>query len=348
MTPLVPLPPHPEDVPWPTGGHGWPTGSTPLPVVELVDDAFTDPALADTYAVVVVQGGRLVAERYAGELEHWDRPNEPVGPGTRLLSWSMAKSVLQAAVGILVGDGRLRTTDRADVPAWDDEGDPRSAITLDHLLPMRDGLDFAEDYVDAERSDVIEMLFGAGEADVAAFAADRALAAPPGERFNYSSGTSNIVSGIVARAVGPGPAYEAFLAERLFEPLGMASAQPRCDGAGTWVASSYLYATARDFARFGLLYLRGGVWDGRRLLPEGWVDEARCPRSADAEGNQYGSHWWVEGGHGGFRAAGHEGQSILVVPGLDLVLVRMGKTPAERDEDLGRWRARVVAAVGTA
>ena len=113
---------------------------------------------------------------------------------------------------------------------------------------MRDGLAFAEDYVDGEVSDTIQMLFGDGQADMAHFAADRPLAAPPGTRFNYSSGTSNIISGIVARTVGPGESYARFLHSRLFGPLGMSSADPEFDEAGTWVASSSLYATARDFA----------------------------------------------------------------------------------------------------
>lgn len=345
--PLRPLPPQPPGVPWPT--RSWPTADVPAGVdlVPLLDEVMDpDGPLATTYAVVVVHGGALVAERYGGAIEHWDRPSEEVGPSTLLLSWSMAKSVLHALVGTLVGEGRLDLDGPADVPEWRAEGDPRSAITLEHLLTMRDGLDFAEEYVDAGASDVIEMLFGSGKADTAAFAAARDLVAAPGSRFNYSSGTTNIVSGIVARAVGPGPAYQRLLQERLLEPLGMTSARATFDDAGTWVASSYLHATARDFARFGSLYLRDGTWEDRRLLPPGWVDHARRQRSTDAEtGNGYGAQWWVAGDeHGSFRTNGYEGQSILVSPGTDLVVVRLGKTPAERYPELKRWRAEVVAA----
>ena len=125
------------------------------------------------------------------------------------------------------------------------------------------------------------MLFGDGRSDMAHFAADRPLAEAPGTRFNYSSATSNIVSGIVARTVGPGEPYARFLHGRLFAPLGMASADPEFDEAGTWAASSFLRATARDFARFGLFYLRDGVWDGVRLLPAGWVDHGRTLVSVD-------------------------------------------------------------------
>ena len=123
---------------------------------------------------------------------------------TPLLSWSVAKSMLHAVVGMLVGDGVLDPAARAGVPGWDSPDDPRRSITLEDLLTMRDGLAFAEDYEDPETSDVIQMLFGRGAEDMASFAADRPLAAPPGSRFAYTTGASMVVSGIVARALGPG------------------------------------------------------------------------------------------------------------------------------------------------
>jgi CubicO group peptidase (beta-lactamase class C family) len=334
-------------VPFP--GADWPRGELPggVDLGPVLDRAFdVRGPLATTLAVVVVHRGRLVLERYQGSLPHFDRPPEPVGPDTPLLSWSMAKSMLHATVGLLVGDGRLDPAAPAAVPEWGAPDDPRAAITLADLLAMRDGLDFAEDYVDGETSDVIAMLFGDGGDDMAHFAADRPLAEAPGTRFNYSSGTSNIVSRLVGDVVGPGPACEDFLAERLFGPIGAASARPTFDDAGTWVASSYVHATARDFARFGLLYLRDGVWDGRRLLPEGWVDTARRPLSVDpADGSLHAMHWWVvDDGRGTFRAAGYEGQSITCCPANDLVVVRLGKTPAERYPDLAAWRESMVAA----
>jgi CubicO group peptidase (beta-lactamase class C family) len=351
VTDLVPLPPQPEGVPWPTAA--WPEAPPP-PGVGVALDALLDAVcddggpLARTHAVVVVQGGAIVAERYQGQLEYFDRPAAPVTPQTRLLSWSMAKSMLHAVVGLLVGDGRLDLDAPAAVPEWSDPEDPRHAITLRHLLAMRDGLDFAEDYVDARVSDVIEMLFGAGREDMAHFAADRPLAAPPGARFHYSSGTSNIISSIVARVVGHGEAYAAYLRARLFAPIGMDSAEPELDPTGTWVASSYVRATARDFARFGLLYLRDGVWDGARLLPEGWVDYGRTVQAVDPEDGPYGAHWWgVQGDAlGTFRASGYEGQSITICPTHDLVVVRLGQTGAAHYPGLTRWRADVVRAFG--
>jgi CubicO group peptidase (beta-lactamase class C family) len=352
MSGLTPLPGQRSGVPWPT--QAWPEGDVPAGVdlAPLLDEVFDDRgALATTFAVLVAQRGRVVAERYHGALEHFDRAPTPVTAETPLLSWSMAKSVLHAVVGLLVGDGRLDLDAPAGVPEWAGTDDPRRAITLRQLLAMRDGLDFVEDYEDDRVSDVIQMLFGDGQSDMAHFAADRPLAAPPGSRFSYSSGTSNVVSGVVARTVGPGEEYARFLHRRLFGPLGMTSAEPEFDEAGTWVASSYLRATARDYARFGLLYLRDGMWDGVRLLPAGWVDYARTWVSEDLEdASPYGAHWWGVAGdtRGTFRAAGYEGQSITLCPPLDLVVVRLGKTPLEREAELGPWRAAVVEAFAAA
>ena len=216
---------------------------------------------------------------------------------------------------------------------------------------MRDGLDFTEEYEDAEASDVIQMLYGTGAADMAAFAADRPLAVPPGTRFNYSSGTTNVISGIVARLVGPGDPYRRLVDDRLFRPLGMSTATATFDDAGTWVASAYVHATARDYARFGLLYLRDGVWDGVRLLPAGWVDYGRTWVSEDPDdASPYGAHWWGVAGDtlGTFRASGYEGQSITLCPALDLMVVRLGKTPHEREPNLIPWRAAMVRAFADA
>jgi CubicO group peptidase (beta-lactamase class C family) len=346
------LPRQPAGVPWPT--DDWPEGEVPkgVELAPLLDQVFDDDGpLSVTFAVLVVHRGKVVAERYHGALEHFDRDPTPVTAETPLLSWSMAKSMLHAVIGLLVGDGRLDLDAPADVPEWADPEDPRHAITLRQLLAMRDGLAFVEDYEDDRVSDVIEMLFGDGRADMAHFAADRPLAAAPGTRFNYSSGTSNIISGIVARLLGPGEPYARFLHGRLFGPLGLRSADPEFDEAGTWAASSYVRATARDYARFGLLYLRDGVWEGTRVLPAGWVDSARTWVSEDPkDGNPFGAHWWGVAGDtlGTFRASGYEGQSITICPALDLIVVRLGKTPLEREPNLVPWRRAMVQAFAEA
>ena len=263
---------------------------------------------------------------------------------TPLLSWSVAKSMLHAVVGMLVGDGVLDPAARVGVPGWDSPDDPRRSITLEDLLTMRDGLAFAEDYEDPETSDVIQMLFGRGAEDMASFAADRPLAAPPGSRSAYTTGASMVVSGIVARVLGSGQPYRDFLDRRLFAPLGMTTADPGFDDAGTWAAGSFVHATALDYARFGLLYLRDGRWDGTRLLPEGWVDHGRRARSVDPDdGNLFGAHWWTRDDPlGTFWAAGHDGQYVDLCPALDLVLVRLGRTGSDRTPRVREWRDRVI------
>ena len=342
--PLLPLPPQPADVPWPT--DEWPAGPPPAAVGAIVDEAFDDTArYGTTYAVVVVQHGRLLLERYGGELPSFVSATAPVTPTTPLLSWSMAKSVLHAAVGILVGEGRLSLDAPAGVAGWDDE---RSTITLDQLLQMRGGLAWNEDYVEAGASDVIEMLFGSGQDDVAAYAEARPLAHPPGAVFNYSSGTSNIVSALVGRLVGRGEDMRRFLLERILHPIGMTTADPGFDASGTFIGSSYLHATAQDWARFGTLYLRDGVWDGTRILPEGWVDHGRTVRSVDQDGKLYGAHWWIDQlarERGTFSAIGYEGQMVSICPPLDAVVVRLGRSPEPLTENLPGWRKRLFDAL---
>lgn len=339
---LVPLPSQPAGVPWPT--LEWPErDESPRALEPLVDEMFGDTErFATTYAVLIVHRGSIVAERYAGSLPNWSGPDIAVHSDTPLLSWSMAKSMTHAAAGILVGRGALDLGSPAAVEAW--TGDARSEITVQQLLEMRDGLNFAEDYVDGEVSNVIEMLFGAGHDDVARYATARPLAHAPGTVFNYSSGTTNIVARILGDVIGGGEqGMREFLRAELFGPIGMRSAAPRFDAAGTFVGSSYVDATARDHARFGYLYLRDGVWDGRRILPEGWVDHGRVARSVDAEnGRPYGAHWWVVGDdHGTFWASGYEGQMIACVPALDLLIVRLGRTDATLGPNLYQWRADV-------
>jgi CubicO group peptidase (beta-lactamase class C family) len=348
--PLVELPGQPEGVAWPT--HQWPTGPAPADLEAVVDAGF-DPILAETYALVVVQSGRLVAERYAGSLPRFDGPAEPVTPATPLLSWSMAKSLLHCLLAGPVADGRLHLDQPPPGLAWSTDGEPaapddqRRLITLANMLEMRDGLDFNEDYVDDQISDTISMLFGEGEHDVVAYAAGRPLRHRPGSVFNYSSGTSNLVAAVLAHALGGTDQLQDHARRALFEAIGMTSARMRADSAGNWIASSYAYATARDWARFGYLYLRDGWWEDRRVLPAGWVDHARRPRSVDpTDGAIYGAHWWVvDDGRGTFRAAGYAGQSVLVCPALDAVVVRLGDTPAESSPALSEWRAAVLDAL---
>jgi CubicO group peptidase (beta-lactamase class C family) len=310
-----------------------------------LEAAFTEPGgdvVRNTRAVVIVHGGRIIAERYAGG----------VGAATSLPGWSMTKSVNSALVGVLAGAGRLRLDGAALLPEW--RGDGRSEITLEQLLWMSSGLQFDEDY--GPRGEATRLLFGA--ADVAAKSAARPLAHEPGTVWSYSSATSNILARIVRDSAAAGFAeYLMYPRRVLFDRIGMHSAVMEPDAAGTFVASSFMYATARDWARFGLLYLRDGVWDGERVLPEGWVAYSTQPAPAARRG-RYGAQWWLNAGEADdaslrpmprlprdtYWAAGFEGQYVVVVPSADLVVVRLGLSRPERAWDIGAFMEQVLAA----
>ncbi|MGI9030776.1 MAG: serine hydrolase domain-containing protein [Ilumatobacteraceae bacterium] len=307
-----------------------------------LDDLFARPAEEGvSLAFVLLRGGELVAERYGVAPGNLFAPDDvAVTAETPLISWSTAKSMVHAAIGILVGDGLLDTADPAPVPSW--SGTEKAAITVLDLLEMRPGLRFVEDYLDGETSDVIDMLFGSGAGDHAAYAAAMPLDHPPGTMWNYSSGTTNILCRILGDVIGGGPAeVRAFLDQRLFGPAGMFDAEPTFDAAGTWVGSSYVHAPARQFARFGELYRLDGVAGDQRVLPEGWLDHARTTIAHDPEsGFGYGRHWWTWPDQPGSVAAhGYEGQYIIVLPQHDAVLVHLGKTDAAvRDRLVTRLR----------
>lgn len=279
-----------------------------------------------TLSLVIVRGGRIVREHHGAG----------ISPASTLISWSMAKSITHALVGIAVGDGLLDTSMSSLFDEW--SGDERASISLGNLLNMSSGLEWVEDYVDGTVSDVIEMLYGdSGFAgDHAAYAIAKNLEARPGSKYKYSSGTTNIVARVLARALGESAGssvvVEDFMRRRLFAPIGMNSAVPKFDASGNFVGSSYVYATARDFARFGWLYRNDGVWNGERILPRGWVDHGRTPVALDPEnGFHYGGHWWIHPSDPGSMAAlGYEGQFTWVSPRRDVVLVRMGRSDANQ------------------
>lgn len=338
-----PLPEHPDGTDWPT--EAWPEGDPGAHVDRkrldvLLDYAFAEEPpedIAETHALLVVQNGKLVTERY------W----KDHGPDQTFKSWSMAKSITHALIGILVREGMIDIHGPADVLEWKEPGDPRGAITLDQLLRMSSGLRFVEEYVEGIPSDVREMLYGSGRPDTAAFAASFPLEHEPGSFWSYSSGTTNIVARIAKRALDTDQeGFEAFMREELFEPIGMTSPNPWFDDAGTFIGSSFCFASARDFARFGTLYLRDGVWDGRRILPEGWVDYVRTPtpQPETHDGLGYGAHWWRGiAGPKSFSANGYQGQFTVLEPELDLVLVRHGDTIGDEEtEALKAWIAEVV------
>jgi CubicO group peptidase (beta-lactamase class C family) len=335
--------PQPEGVAWPT--REWPraTSTHHEELDHVVDELFTDEELMVTNAVVVIQGGLVVVERYGGEKVYFDRPAEPITSRSALLSWSMAKSILHAVLGTLVDDGRLDPEQLAPVAEWIDPADPRHQIRLRDLLAMRDGLDFIEEYDFALESHVLEMLWGEGKGSMAAYTARRPLAHAPDTHFSYSSGSTNVLSRVGADQVGYGEAYDRYMKDRLFAPIGMDSAVAGFDDAGVFVASSFVHANALDYAKFGLLYLRGGEWEGRPVISRGWAATAQVPYSVDEDGSYYSWQWWVTGDqYGTYGASGYEGQRITVVPALDAVIVRLGRTPEQNYPALSAWRDRVL------
>lgn len=337
----------------PAAAPSLPLAAVPDPGVDTprlqqaIDGAFAEAdsaPLRRTRAVVVVHHGRLIAERYA--------------PGfaadMALPGWSMTKSVAAVLVGVLVGQNRLSPEQADLLPAW--HGDGRARITLDQLLRMTSGLRFNEDY-DDPLADVAQMLFARPNAP--AFAAAMPLAAAPGTRFAYSSGTSAILAAVLRDALGGSLAeYQQFPRRALFAPLGMRSAVMTIDTAGMLATESSMHASARDWARFGQLLLQDGVWDGRRLLPAGWVRYMATP-TAQSPRQDFGAHLWVKVPEpfnsralpppklpaDAFHAVGHEGQFVSVIPSRELVVVRLGLTRPESAWDHETFLAQVLAAI---
>jgi CubicO group peptidase (beta-lactamase class C family) len=320
----------------------------PAKLQAAIDWAFAEPdpaRLRRSRAVIVVQAGREIAERYA--------------PGfsadTPLLGWSMTKTVTGVLVGTLVKAGKLSLEQKSLVPEWRGLGDSRADITLDQLLRMTSGLRFSENYGDP-LEDVALMLFT--RANGAAYAIDKPLEVAPGTRWQYSSGTTNILSRIIRDAVGGTEQdYLAFPRQALFDRIGMRSAVIEPDSSGMLVTSSFMYATARDWARFGQLLLQDGVWNGERILPEGWV-RYMTTLTPLSKRKDFGAHLWVKVPPpfdsvvtprpqlppDTFHAVGHEGQFVSVIPSRQLVVVRLGLSRREHAWDHDGFLARLLAA----
>ncbi|MGI9030072.1 MAG: serine hydrolase domain-containing protein [Ilumatobacteraceae bacterium] len=298
-------PVQPAGVPFPT--DEWATGPLPAGVDQAVIDdavevAFGAPdATGRVQSVVVVEGGRIVYERY-----------HPLDGPAKVYDWfSVAKSVTSALIGLLVADGLLELDEPPDVEQWQTPGDPRQAITLRQLLQMSSGLEWSEVY--APESIVVEAITAPNSAD---FVAELPLEAEPGTQFEYSTGTTILLAGIAADALGGCQAQEDYLNARLFDVIGITSDTLLRDASGCWFGGLGANMTTRDFARFGLLYLRGGFWDGATVLPVEWVEESREPAPTNPG---YGLQWWIESPEI-FTARGLFGQLIYVVPGQDLVI----------------------------
>jgi CubicO group peptidase (beta-lactamase class C family) len=313
----------------------WPTGES----VRLSDEkrllaALNDPALqgAGMRAIVVVHDGRIVGEIYGGGFN----------ASTPLLGWSMTKTVNVALAGMAIKDGKLSLDQQNLFPQW--AGDARAKISVADLMAMTSGLEWNENQGNSTDAGRLENL----AQDAAAFARDRALVAPPGTKFNYSGGSSVLLTRLWQNAIGS--EARSYPQQRLFKPLGMTSAVLESDPSGTFLGEGFLYANARDWARFGEFLRLKGEWNGEQLLPIGFVDYMRSPVPASDEGRGpvYGRGGvWLALGQGfnlpadTFMLQGHLRQVITIIPSLKLVILRMGLTR----EDIGYSVAKLLYAI---
>lgn len=317
----------------------------------LFDD---DSQVGETRALYVLRDGEPIYERYG----------EGFGPDSKLISWSMAKSITAVLTGFLVADGQLSLDGPAPVAAWERSGDPRGAIALRDLLHMASGLEHVEVGDPVWKGDTVTMLFGEGAQDMGGFAEAKPAAAQPGEVFNYSSATSVILSDIIADTLTPSQNPEArreamreFIHGRLMEPLGITSLTPEFDAKGTMIGGSIMHATARDYAKFGEFLRNRGVAGGQRLLPETWMRFMLTPSANDPG---YGGHIWLNrrrppgadealwpdrGPNDLFACIGHQGQYIIVSPSQRVTVVRLGITTDDEFPALRRHLADLIAAL---
>ena len=337
----------PDTIPWPDGDllpDSFPPEVNKDALDKQVNAAFLEPDSTKkrrTRAVVVLYDGQLVAEKYAAGFSQ----------DSRMHGWSVAKSFVAALIGIVVNDKKLNIAEPARVDVWK-EDDPRHKITIEQLLRQTSGLDFRENY--EGYSEVTNMLFNKG--DMAEFAESLPLKHQPGVVFNYSSGNSNILSKILRNTLGD-QAYYSFPYTRLFQKIGMRSAMLEPDASGTFVASSYIFATARDYARFGLLYYNNGNWKGEQILPLDWVKQTRRPAATNAFRN-YGYQFWLKGIDNHYPhlpnfpgvpddlyyADGYAFQEIYIIPSKKLVVVRLGLT-LDRSFDENEFLKGIISAL---
>lgn len=335
FNPVAALSPGNQPLPLSGSEELWPEGrkieSDESLAVIVSDAALTGPGVR---GVVVVKDGRIVAEAYG----------DGFSSVTPLLGWSMTKTVNAAIIGRLMMEGRLLLDEKNLFDGWRD--DRRALIRISDLMGMESGLAFNENY--GTVADVTRMLFL--EPDMARFVESLPLEEEIGSRFVYSSGTSVLLSKLWMDRIGNRNEALAYPRRAIFEPLGMTSAVMEADAAGTLVGSSYMYATARDWARFGLFLARDGMWGGERLLPEGFVRQMH--EANRSSGGRYSKlQTWLPRSDAGLPAdafvlSGHDGQNIFVIPSMDLVVVRLGLTPRAMGYDATGLAAAVVRSIG--
>lgn len=332
----------------------------PEPAVRAVETLFGNgeevdaDAIGETRALLVLKNGQPIYERYA----------EGFGPDSKLISWSMSKTITAVLAGLMVSDGKLALDQPAPVPQWQRPGDPHGNITLRHLLHMSSGLKHIENGDPIYDGDTVHMLFGPGAKDMAGYAEGQPAVAKPDEVYNYSSATSVIISDILTRTLtestDPATRQQAlldYLRGRLSEPLGMTSLTPEFDAKGTMIGGSIMHATARDYAKFGEFLRNRGVANGQRLLPESWINFMLTSSPAD---KGYGGHIWLnkprpagsgvslwpeKGPADLFALLGHQGQYVIVSPSQGLTIVRLGISTDEQGHQVREELRKLTAAL---
>lgn len=345
MLPRVEMPyptGNPAVIPWPDGdmlAKTAPPQGVDLDALEgAVDLAFSNPDYEPfkTLGVVIVHNDNIIAERYA---PGW-------GMHTQYRTWSTAKSITNALVGIMVKDGKLDVNAAAPIPAWFGVDDPRSKITLNHLMHMSSGLK-------NEGSQTLRAYWGG--IDVAQDAAASEFEVEPNTRWQYSNYDTLLLMRSIRNALGDNVAYWTLPRRALFNKIGMRDTIMEIDSFGNFISSSQVYTTPRDLARFGLLYLHDGVWQGERILPEGWVKYSTTPaptKDEDGDDPGYGAQFWLSGADDSrlpgdtYTTAGARGQYSTIVPSHNLVVVRTGLDPLIGDNwDQGEFVAKVIDAL---
>ena len=329
--PILELPPPPGDpatIAWPDGDlvadRSVPAGVDAVALQAASDWAFDRESPEQvTLSLMVVHHGRIIHERYA----------PGVDMTTRTRTWSTAKSIAVTLFGMLVDQGRMKL----DAPLGFDwfprasspESDPRNAITLRHVLNMSSGLDTI-DNAGREYATGSGLSYWAGASSVRG-ARRRALIRKPGTNWDYENYDTLLAVYAMKLALGDDQTYREFPRRALLDKIGMRNTLVSTDRFGDFILSSQVYTNARDLARFGLLYLQRGVWNGERLLSEEWIDFVRTPAPATAErGNQYGGQWWLVPDNrndvpkDAYSTSGNRGQYVVVVPSHNLVIVRRG------------------------
>ncbi|MDY7395973.1 serine hydrolase [Aureibaculum sp. 2210JD6-5] len=299
-----------------------------------VDSMFNNNKLKQTRSVLVVYKDEIVAEKYA----------EGFDENSKLLGWSMTKSITSTIFGILQKQGKLNINDKAPIESWKD--DERASITINNLLQMNSGLAWEEDY--EKISDVTKMLFLTD--DMTKIQEEKGLIGKPNEVWNYSSGTSNLLSGILRKQFSTHQEYLDFWYSALIDKIGMHSMVIEADMKGNYVGSSYGWATTRDWAKFGLLYLHKGNWNGEQLFEESWSDYVKTP--TNGSNGQYGGHFWLNAGgkypdapKDLYSANGYQGQRVFIIPSKDLVIVRMGLTNNDNAFDFNTFLKEILSSI---